>query len=68
MAASPPLENCPECFRDTFIVDEGQCVNCGLSLEGRVCGLCGEDLSIDDYRVSDGYYCGYHQYVLSKDD
>ena len=63
-----PLENCPECFRDTFIVDEGQCINCELSLEGRVCKLCGEDLSIDDYRVSDGYYCGHCQYVLSKDD
>ena len=64
----PPLANCPECLRDAFIVDEGQCVNCGLSLEGRKCGLCGEDLSVDDYRVSDGYYCSYHQYVVSKDD
>ena len=64
----PPLENCPECFRNTFIVDEGQCVNCDLSLEGRKCALCGEALSIDDYRCSEGYYCGYHQYVLSKDD
>lgn len=63
-----PLENCPECFRNTFIVGEEQCVNCDLSLEGRVCKLCGEDLSIDDYRVSDGYYCGHCQYVLSKND
>ena len=64
----PLLENCPECFRNTFIVDERQCINCGLSLEGRKCGLCGEALSIDDYRASEGYYCSYHQYVMSKDD
>lgn len=63
-----PLESCPECLRDTFIVDEDQCVNCDFSLEGRVCALCGEDLSVDDYRCSEGYYCSYHQYVLSKDD
>ena len=63
-----PLENCPECFRNTFIVDEGQCVNCDLNLEGRKCGLCGEAFSIDDYRYSEGYYCSYHQYVMSKDD
>lgn len=63
-----PLENCPECDRDTFIVGEGRCANCGFSLRGYECAICSEQLTIDDYRCGDGNYCSYHQYVLSKDD
>ena len=64
----PLLEKCPECFRDTFIVDEKQCVNCNLSLEGRKCQLCSKPLDVYDYMSSEGYYCLYHQHTLSKDD
>lgn len=63
-----PLENCPECDRDTFVVCEGRCANCGFSLEGYECAICSEPLSVDDYRYSDGTLCSYHQYVMSKDD
>jgi ribosomal protein L37E len=63
-----PLENCPECGRDTFVVSERRCANCGFSLEGYECALCSEPLSVDDYRYGDGSLCSYHAHVLSKDD
>ena len=64
----PGLENCPECDRDMYIVNEDKCVNCDFSLEGCKCAMCGTSLSIDDYRYGGGDLCSYHQYVLSKDD
>ncbi len=64
----PPLENCPECGRDTYVLDEQRCVNCDFSLEGYKCAVCSEDLTIDDYRYGDGNLCSYHQHVLAKDD
>ena len=63
-----PLENCPECDRETFVVNEGRCANCGFSLEGYECAICSEPRTLDDYRYGDGGLCSYHQYVTSKDD
>jgi hypothetical protein len=64
----PVLEECPECSRDTFVVGEERCANCGFSLEGYECAVCSQALSVDDYRCGNGYLCSYHQYVMSKDD
>jgi predicted RNA-binding Zn-ribbon protein involved in translation (DUF1610 family) len=64
----PLLEECPECFRDTFIVGEGRCVSCRFSLSGYECHICGEQLSVDEYRCGPKNLCSYHHYVLSKDD
>jgi hypothetical protein len=64
----PPLENCPECDRDTFVVSEARCANCEFSLEDHECAICSEPLSLDDYRYGDGGLCSYHAHVLSKDD
>jgi hypothetical protein len=63
-----PLEECPECSRNTFIVAENRCANCGFSLEGYECAICSEPLSVDDYRYGNGTLCSYHQYVMEKDD
>ncbi|CAK0741717.1 DUF4145 domain-containing protein [Azospirillaceae bacterium] len=63
-----PLENCPECDREIFIVGEGRCANCGFSLHGYECAVCCKQLSIDDYRYGDGNLCNDHHYVMSKDD
>ena len=64
----PPLENCPECDRETFIVYENRCANCGFRLEGYECAICSKSLSLDDYRYGDGHLCSYHAHVMSKDD
>jgi DNA-directed RNA polymerase subunit M/transcription elongation factor TFIIS len=66
----PPLENCPECDRDTYVLSEGRCLNpgCDFSLDGYECAVCSEGLTLDDYRYGDGHLCSYHAHVMSKDD
>lgn len=63
-----PVENCPECDRETFIVGERRCAACEFSLEGYECAVCSEQLSVDGYRYGDGKLCSYHTHVFAKDD
>jgi DNA-directed RNA polymerase subunit M/transcription elongation factor TFIIS len=63
-----PLEVCPECFRETFIVSENGCVLCGFSLKGERCAVCSAALTVEDYMYNSSGLCSYHQYVLEKDD
>jgi hypothetical protein len=67
---NPPLENCPECDRDTYVLSEGRCLNpgCDFSLVGYECAVCSAGLTLDDYRYGDGHLCSYHAHVMSKDD
>jgi DNA-directed RNA polymerase subunit M/transcription elongation factor TFIIS len=64
----PPLENCPECGLDMYVVDEGKCVNCDFSLDEYECAVCSTPLSVDDYRYGNGDLCSYCQHVMSKAD
>ena len=66
----PVLDECPECFKETYVFAEKKCLNpsCGFSLDGYECALCGEGLTLDDYRYGDGNLCSYHAHVMSKDD
>ncbi len=64
------VEACPECGLETYVVGENACVNpgCWFSLETLKCCICEEPLSLEDYKFGSGTLCGYHAYVLSKDD
>jgi hypothetical protein len=66
----PVLEECPECFKETYALAEGKCLNpgCDFSLKGYECAVCSEGLTLDDYRYGDGHLCSYHAHVMSKDD
>lgn len=66
----PVLEECPECFQETYVFAEGMCLNpgCEFSLDDLKCVICHADLTLDDYRWGDGHLCGYHAYITSKDD
>jgi DNA-directed RNA polymerase subunit M/transcription elongation factor TFIIS len=66
----PVIEECPECFKETYVFAEGKCLNpgCRFSLDGYECAICSEGLTLDDYRYGDGNLCSYHAHVLSKDD
>ena len=64
----PPLDECTDCGRRTFICSEGTCVLCGYTLEGAECAVCFTPLSLDDFRYSDGGLCSYHQSRVGKDD
>lgn len=64
----PPLENCPECMRETFIVYENRCANCGFELEETSCSCCGAKVTVDDYRNGHPGICSYCDHVMNKDD
>lgn len=64
----PPLEDCPECGRETFIVFENRCANCGFELEETSCGVCGARVTVDDYHYGTPGLCGYCNYRMNKAD
>ena len=60
-----PYEECPDCGRETYIIDGGQCVACEYTLEFSECPVCGTSLSIHDQEF-DGL-CSYHHYVAERE-
>ncbi|MGO8212097.1 hypothetical protein ACC782_34765 [Rhizobium ruizarguesonis] len=62
-----PIDTCPECTRETFIVDIAKCVLCDFEIEAE-CAICGEPLDVTDYSPEYPSYCAYHAHVVSKDD
>lgn len=63
-----PFENCPECDRETFIISENRCVNCGFELEEAACGVCGAQITVDDYRYGTAGLCSYCNYKMNQAD
>jgi len=61
-----PLETCPSCDRETYIVEEGKCALCGEELGESECGICGEGLSYDERAYGEGGICGYCQHKMDK--
>ncbi|WP_076729478.1 hypothetical protein [Methylobacterium radiotolerans] len=63
-----PILSCPECWQETFVVEEGTCAACGFEMPNDAeCAVCGESLSVEDYDAY-GSLCSYHAHVMSKDD
>ena len=63
-----PLEDCPVCNREMYVLEENKCANCDFSMEGYICSWCNEPLTLDDYRYGDGDSCSYCIHRLSKPD
>ncbi|AEG00418.1 hypothetical protein [Methylomonas methanica] len=61
-----PIDTCPDCGRETFIVAEDLCAACGGSLSYYECRVCCEALGVDD-QYFDGL-CSYHHWQAMKDD
>lgn len=64
----PPLEYCPECGRETFIVYENHCANCSFELAETSCGVCGAQVTVHDYDNGHPGICSYCNHVMTKDD
>jgi DNA-directed RNA polymerase subunit M/transcription elongation factor TFIIS len=62
-----PLETCPECGRDTFIVDIRECAVCEASIPAE-CAVCHSAISIQEYDPDYPELCGYHAHQAEKDD
>ena len=62
----PPLVECPECDRDTFILEEGFCSACGSMPIRQRCGVCGEVIHPSECDSSS--LCREHQYMPGEHD
>lgn len=63
-----PLEQCPECGRRTYVVDEHEgCALCEFVLDPH-CGMCGTTLLASDVNPEDPSLCSWCHHVLTKDD
>ncbi len=59
-----PLETCPDCYRDTYMITEAHCAVCDYELEYLECYRCGNSLSLDE-QCLDGL-CSYCQHKWQK--
>lgn len=62
----PVNSECHECGRESFIIEEGCCIICAVTLEFSKCIRCGQALGSVDQHY--GGRCDYCDYMASKDD
>lgn len=60
-----PYGICPECYLNTYVVDENRCAQCGHSFEP-ICVRCENAIPSSEFQSAP--YCGYCDHVMSKDD
>lgn len=63
--ADEPYVSCPSCSNDTYVVDERKCAWCGHEAE-HTCHLCSN--TIPPSELDSSPYCGWCEYMSSKDD
>ncbi len=64
----PPIDSCPECGHETYVLEERQCAACDFSVpEEASCCVCGQRLSAEEYYEHQGI-CFYHANQAMKDD
>lgn len=63
----PPVEDCPECGLESYVVERSACALCEFSVpKGADCAICGEPLTAHDY-AENGGLCGYHAHVRDRE-
>lgn len=62
----PPVQTCPNCHQDTFLVAEATCMLCEEGLSHIECVRCSQPLSVDEQ--DDGGLCSYCAHMRDKDD
>jgi hypothetical protein len=64
----PPLGECPECNRNTYIIwhEVNACALCETSLES--CWRCHCSLTPENVSADNSHMCSYCDHVMSKDD
>lgn len=64
----PPIDTCPECGEETYVLAESRCAACDFAVPAdAACAVCGGGLSAYDY-AENGGLCSYHAWVAAKDD
>lgn len=63
----PPIEECPECGLESYVVEYAGCALCDFALpDGAECAICGDALTPHDYTENNGL-CGYHAHVAERE-
>jgi hypothetical protein len=63
-----PVQRCPECSLETYIMKEDACAYCDFSMpDDAVCAVCDSRLSLEDYE-NNSSLCSYHANAAAKDD
>ncbi|HEX6367491.1 MAG TPA: hypothetical protein VF006_01085 [Longimicrobium sp.] len=60
-----PLAECPFCFKETYLLEEGRCLYCGHEAEHE-CTRCG--CTIPPSELTSSPLCGYCDHIMAKDD
>ena len=62
----PPLVDCFECGRATFLLEDEQCIVCGATPHHQRCAVCGASLSVEEQQFEG--LCSYHHWQAMKND
>jgi ribosomal protein L37E len=60
-----PAAQCPECGKETYVMEERRCAFCGKEAE-HTCARCGNDIPAEEMFLSP--HCGYCEHMMNKDD
>jgi hypothetical protein len=61
-----PVTTCFNCMLETYLREEDFCAACTTTRNYEECSICGTDLTPEEQEFEG--LCGYHQYVMSRDD
>lgn len=59
-----PYDECPECFKSTYVYDEECCLYCGYQQEEKNCVVC--HIPLDLEMAHEGELCSYHKWAMQK--
>lgn len=62
----PPLVDCFECGRTTFLLEDQLCMVCSASPQYQRCTVCGTSLSVEEQQFNG--LCSYHHWQAMKGD
>jgi hypothetical protein len=60
-----PYDECPECFKSTYVYEEERCLYCGYHQEDKNCAVCNVPLDLE--MAHEGGLCSYHKWAMEKD-
>lgn len=60
----PPVDDCPECGKNTFVFEEGCCVLCDYKPEHQECSRCYNHISLDEQDLNG--FCSYCANLAEK--
>lgn len=62
----PPLAECYVCARNTYVIEDQECIVCGATPKYQYCAVCSKKLSVEEQYFNG--LCSYHDYLALKDN